>query len=153
MKLNLFSKMSEMFRHSFPKRTPEPEIVTEQPHVAEHPVEDVDDRHIEQVRRFLLKDDKLIGKPFNRHPEIRIVCVDNFVGAFLFFLRMCDQRLLIFNQRAGHLWCTANFPNGSGKLSFTDKITCRNKAVIAILKVECLAIRPQISEIRFQVKH
>ena len=39
-------------------------------------------------------------------------------------------------RQVGHLDCTATFPDGNGSLTCTDRITCHNKVVIAILKVE-----------------
>lgn len=108
---------------------------------------------LKQAQRFLFKKGKPIGKPFGRHTEVRIVYVNNFVESFLFFLRLCDQRLLTYRHRGGHLNCTAVFPDGSGHLTFTDKVTCRNKAVVAVLKLEISGMQSQLSEIRFEIKH
>lgn len=111
------------------------------------------DNCVKQAQYFLFKEGKPIGKPFGRHPEIRIVYVNNFVESFLFFLRLCDQRLLTYRQTGGHLDCTAAFPDGNGSLTFTDRATCRNKSVIAVLKVEISGLHPRLSEIRFEIKH
>lgn len=71
---------------------------------------------------FLLRNNKPVGKPFSYyHPEIRIVHVGSFVNAFLFFLRMCDQRLLTYRQTGEYLHCTAVF---------------RMKAVICISRIK-----------------
>lgn len=106
-----------------------------------------------QAQCFLFKEGRPIGKPFGRRSEIRIVYVNNFVESFLFFLRLCDQRLLDCRRVGGHLTCTAVFPDGNGSLTFTDKVSCRNKAVIAILKIEVSGLQPRLSEIRFETKH
>lgn len=161
MKLNFFKRMAEKVREPllFTKLEEtlseiEPDtVVTAKDDMEEPTSEKPDDRSTEQVRLCLLKNNKPIGKPFNRNSAIRIVYVDNFVGAFLFFLRTCDQRLLSYSHSEDYLNCTANFTDGSGKLSFTDKVACRNKAVIAVMKVEITDLEPQISEIRFEVKH
>lgn len=168
MGLSFFDKMAERFRKppsvdlspvltveepvidtaSIEKEPTEKDIPPELENKAENSI------HVEQIRRLLLRNEKVIGKPFNsRSPEIRIYYVDNFVGAFIFFLRLCDQRLLTYKQISDHLYCTAVFPDGSGNLSFTDKIKCRDKAVIAILKVEVADLKSKICEIRFKVKH
>ena len=100
-----------------------------------------------------MKDNKLVGKPLSSyHPEIRIIHVDSFVNAFLFFLRMCDQRLLTYRQTGEHLHCTAVFPDESGNLYFTNKVTCRNKEnTVAVLKIDYMGLKPRISEIRFEL--
>ena len=131
MKLNFFGRLAEKVRLSFKKE--KREIVPET-------IRQDSDHCVKQAQCFLFKGGKPIGKPFGRHPEIRIVYVDNFVESFLFFLRLCDQRLLTYRQVGGHLDCTAAFPGGSEFLTFTDRVTCRNKAVIAVLKVAILSL-------------
>lgn len=102
---------------------------------------------------FFLRNNKPVGKPFSYyHPEIRIVHVGSFVNAFLFFLRMCDQRLLTYRQTGEYLHCTAVFPDESGNLYFTNKVTCRNKEnTVAVLKIDYVGLKPKITEIRFEL--
>lgn len=102
---------------------------------------------------FLLRNNKPVGKPFSYyHPEIRIVHVGSFVNAFLFFLRMCDQRLLTYRQTGEYLHCTAVFPDESGNLYFTNKVTCRNREnTVAVLKIDYVGLKPKITEIRFEL--
>lgn len=112
-----------------------------------------DSIYVEQVRRLLISENRTVGKPFSiQNPDIRIVYIDSFVGAFIYFLHLCDQRLLTYQQVDNHLYCKAVFPDGSGELLFTDKVRCHNKAVIAVLKVRVPVLKPKISEIRFEVK-
>lgn len=73
------------------------------------------------------------------HPEVTVI--------FIFFLHLLDLRLLVYRQTGGHLYCSVIFPDGSGSLLFTDKVNCRNKAVIAVLKVDVPVLAPQISEV------
>lgn len=160
MTINFFKRLAEKIRQPFRKQELEPvpvpiekeKLTTEEP-----ATKDADTacsgKHTKQVREFLFKGNEPIGKPFGRRTEIRVLYVNSFVEAFLFFLRLCDQRLLDCRQTENHLDCHATFPDGSGKLAFTDKVTCRNKAVIAMLKIEICGLQPQISEIRFEVKH
>ena len=175
MKLNLFKRLTEKIRQPFRKE--EPEVISETDAVVKVET-DVDaetdavvevetgveakpenspgansDNCVKQAQYFLFKGGKPIGKPFGRRSEIRIVYVNNFVESFLLFLRLCDQRLLTYRQTGGHLDCTAAFPDGNGSLTFTDRVACRNKAVIAVLKVEISGLQPRLSEIRFEIKH
>lgn len=167
MKLNFFQRLADKFRQPFKKG--EPQAVTETVADAGTLIEAEADtfagpepedkpgaysgNSVKQAQYFLFKAGKPIGKPFGRRSEIRIVYVNNFVEAFLFFLRLCDQRLLDYRQTGGHLDCTATFPDGNGHLVFTDRATCRSKAVIAVLKVEITGLQPRLSEIRFEIKH
>lgn len=144
MKLKFIERLAEKVRLPFKKE--KREVVPETVHQDS-------DNCVKQAQCFLFKGGKPIGKPFGRHPEIRIVYVNNFVESFLFFLRLCDQRLLTYRQTGGHLDCTAAFPGGREFLTFTDRVTCRNKAVIAVLKVEICGLQPRLSEIRFEIKH
>lgn len=159
MKLNFFKRLVEKIRQPFKKEEPEiiPDPVVEVDAEAEAepeaPSKESSDNCVKQAHYFLFKGGKPIGKPFGRRAEIRIVYVNNFVESFLFFLRLCDQRLLTYRQTGGHLDCTATFPDGNGSLTFTDRATCRNKAVIAVLKVEISGLQPKLSEIRFEIKH
>lgn len=151
MKLNFFKRLAEKVRQPFKKENPEtPPIIAEVPEVV---AENTSDNCVKQAQCFLFKAGKPIGKSFGRRSEIRIVYVNNFVESFLFFLRLCDQRLLTYCQKDGHLDCTATFPDGKGSLTFTDKATCRNKAVIAVLKIAISGLQPRLSEIRFEIKH
>ncbi|WP_455671597.1 hypothetical protein [Phocaeicola sp.] len=163
MKMNFFKWLAEKIRQPFKKEEP-PSIfapiekeATEPQSATESAEENAEPRrsgkYTKQAQNCLFKDKAPIGKPFGHRAEIRVLYVNNFVEAFLFFLRMCDQRLLDYRQAGGHLSCHATFPDGSGKLAFTDKVTCRNKAVIAVLKIEICGLQPQISEIRFELKH
>ena len=164
MKLTFFKRVGEKIRHPFRKENTETVVVSEA--VPQLEVDNADEITInepsvamsavkcaEQARYFLLKDNKLVGKPLSSyHPEIRIIHVDSFVNAFLFFLRMCDQRLLTYRQTREHLHCTAVFPDESGNLYFTNKVTCRNKEnTVAVLKIDYMGLKPRISEIRFEL--
>lgn len=166
MKQNFFKQLADFLRQLFKKEEKEATfVIAEQQEaiaetetaVEEKAVKDIardtSEKCVKQMRCFLFKGDKPIGKPFGRRSEIRVVYVNNFVESFQFFLRLCDQRLLTFRQTGGHLDCTATFPDGSGNLTFTDKVTCRNKAVIAVLKIEIISLQSQLSEIRFEIKH
>lgn len=178
MKLSFFKRLAEQICQPFKKEKPEtiPETVAEAVIVNEVETdflieaESADETEVvaaepesipgtssencvKQARYFLFKEGKPIGKPFGHRSEIRIVYVNNFVESFLFFLRLCDQRLLTYRQAGGHLDCTAAFPEGNGSLTFTDRNTCHNKEVIAVLKVEISGLRPRLSEIRFEIKH
>ena len=153
MKLNFFKRLAEKVR--LPSKTEEKETVTA---IAEQQTttvetENVSGNCVKQAQNFLYNGNKPIGKPFGRRTEIRIVYVNNFTEAFLFFLRLCDQRLLDYRQTGDHVDCTAAFPNGEGTLAFTDKVNCRNKAVIAVLKIQITGLQPRLSEIRFEIKH
>lgn len=178
MKMNFFKRLAEKvcqpFRKTKPEVSPiigeeseidagtEDALVTEEKDAIVAATEDIlpeadtvnaPGNCMKQAQCFLFKEGKPIGKPFGRRSEIRIVYVNNFVESFLFFLRLCDQRLLDCRRVGGHLNCTAVFPDGNGRLTFTDKVSCRNKAVIAILKIEMSGLQPQLSEIRFEIKH
>lgn len=170
--MNFFKRLAEKVRQPFRKAEPEVSPIieekeeidagTEEAIVAEAevslPAAETDTANtsgncMKQAQCFLFKEGKPIGKPFGRRSEIRTVYVNNFVESFLFFLRLCDQRLLDCRRVGGHLNCTAVFPDGSGSLTFTDKVSCRCKAVIAILKIETSGLQPQLNEIRFEIKH
>lgn len=164
MNMKFFQRLAEKIRRSFGKdklRTTAPDERQRQPlPEVEKPSATVvtnssiaADNCVKQACNFLYKGDKPIGKSFGRRSEIRVVYVNSFVEAFLFFLRLCDQRLLSCRQKCGHLDCSAVFPDGRGSLFFTDKVRCRNKAVIALLKIEIKELQPQLSEIRFEIKH
>lgn len=163
MKLTFFKRMGEKIRHPFRKEIPKtiPVVETAPQPVADNATEATAeessvirsaDQCGEQARYFLLRNNKPVGKPFSYyHPEIRIVHVGSFVNAFLFFLRMCDQRLLTYRQTGEYLHCTAVFPDESGNLYFTNKVTCRNKEnTVAVLKIDYVGLKPKITEIRFE---
>lgn len=165
MNLNFISKATDKLRKVLSKEQSsiskdveeETEILVEQSPGELLPVSPkvspADSIYVKQVRQLLIRDEKVVGKPFNaRNPEIRVVPVDSFVGAFVFFLRLCDQRLLTYQLTGDHFQSSIVFPDGNGKLSFTDKVKCRNKAVIAVLKVEVTTLEPKICEIRFEIK-
>ena len=96
MKLTFFKRVGEKIRHPFRKENTETVVVSEavpQPEVdnaAEITINEPSvamsaDKCAEQARYFLLKDNKLVGKPLSSyHPEIRIIHVDSFVNAFVF---------------------------------------------------------------------
>lgn len=164
MKLTFFKRMGEKIRHPFRKEIPKtiPVVETAPQPVADNATEATAeessvirsaDQCGEQARYFLLRNNKLVGKPFSYyHPEIRIVHVGSFVNAFLFFLRMCDQRLLTYRQTGEYLHCTAVFPDESGNLYFTNKVTCRNREnTVAVLKIDYVGLKPKITEIRFEL--
>lgn len=159
MKLNFFKRLVDLFRQPFKKEKPETvaeAVIVDEAETAAKPggiPRTGSENCMKQARYFLFKEGRPIGRPFGRRSEIRIVYVNNFVESFLFFLRLCDQRLLTYRQAGGHLDCTATFPDGSGRLIFTDRTTCRNKAVIAVLKLEINGLYPRLSEIRFEIKH
>lgn len=136
MKLNFFKTIREIFCKRCQREVPCVET------------------SLEQIHCLLIRDGKVVGKPFSsRRPEIRIIYVDNFVGAFLYFLRLCDQRFLNYQQTTGdYFYCTAVFPDGKGRLSFTDKVNFRNKKVVAVLKIEMETLKSRICEIRFETK-
>lgn len=113
--MTFFKRMGEKIRHPFRKEIPKTILVVE---TAPQPIADNTteataeessvirsaDQCGEQARYFLLRNNKPVGKPFSYyHPEIRIVHVGSFVNAFLFFLRMCDQRLLTYRQTGEYL--------------------------------------------------
>ena len=160
----VFKRMGEKIRHPFRKEIPKtiPVVETAPQPVADNATEaTVEESSVirsadqcgEQARYFLLRNNKPVGKPFSYyHPEIRIVHVGSFVNAFLFFLRMCDQRLLTYRQTGEYLHCTAVFPDESGNLYFTNKVTCRNKEnTVAVLKIDYVGLKPKITEIRFEL--
>lgn len=94
--INFFQTGGEKIRHPFRKENTETVVVSEavpQPEVdnaAEITINEPSvtmpaDKCAEQARYFLLKDNKLVGKPLSSyHPEIRIIHVDSFVNAFCF---------------------------------------------------------------------
>lgn len=94
--INFFKRVGEKIRHPFRKENTETVVVLEavpQPEVdnaAEITINEPSvamsaDKCAEQARCFLLKDNKLVGKPLSSyHPEIRIIHVDSFVNAFCF---------------------------------------------------------------------
>ncbi|SEF52957.1 hypothetical protein [Parabacteroides chinchillae] len=99
---------------------------------------------------FLLKNQSPIGKAKSkRHPEIRIIKVSSFTDAYLFFLRMCDQRLLETRKAADYLYYSVTFPNGKGYIELSDKVGNIHKNTVAILKVKIPDLKPIFSEIRF----
>lgn len=167
MKLHFISKTTDRLRRIFSKK-PLPSAMTEEianetgkaaknrsRRSSQSSVKSISEEshYVKQLRYLLIKNGKATGKPFKKKtPEIRIIDVDNFTGAFIYFLHLCDQRLLTYQVTGSHLYCLAEFPDGSGKLSFTDHAKCRNKSVVAVLKIEAETLKPKICEIRFEVK-
>lgn len=157
MKLNLWQKRKEPLRNFFRRKSKVSlEKIVDKPVRREEyqsPGLAKESPYVRQVRCLLLADKKTNNPSLkNRHPEIRKVRIGNFAEAFVYFLHFCDQRLLIYRNTGSHLYCSAVFPDGSGKLSFTDKVKGRHKAVIAILKLEIEGLQPQIQEIQFEIK-
>lgn len=101
-------------------------------------------------RHFLLKGGNPVGRSRSRrHPDIRCVTVDNFTGAYRFFIRLCDQRLIVFRQVAGVMHYELKLSDGTVIFDLTDKTTGRPQGTVAVLRINKEKSGVQIKEIEF----
>ena len=103
-----------------------------------------------QARRFLYKEGSPVGRlRSHRHPDIRCIPVRNFAEAYCFFIRLCDQRLIVLRQAAGILHYECRLADGTVLFDLTDRIRGKPQGTIAVLKINWAEFDAQIAEIEF----
>lgn len=141
----LLKILPDFIRQLFARKTPAAPSI---------PAQTVDEEDWLQARYFLMKDGKAVGVPYSsRRPEIRVVYVADFVEAFQFFLRLCNQSRLSTSRKAGYWMCIASSSGGARLFSFSNRSIGLDQEVIAILRVETEEFIFPLKEIRFRKKN
>lgn len=120
------------------------------PAVMELPNDVVSLDYFVQARHFLYKEGRPVGRPRSRrHPDIRCIQVDSFSQAYCFFLRLCDQRQVVFRRVAGYFHFELKHSDKTVIFDLTDKISGKPQGTLAILKINKEETDIPITEIEF----
>lgn len=103
-----------------------------------------------QARHFLYKEGRPVGRPRSRrHPNIRCIQVDGFSEAYCFFLRLCDQRQIVFRRAAGYFHFELKHSDKTVIFDLTDKISGKPQGTLAVLKINKEETDIPMTEIEF----
>lgn len=102
---------------------------------------------LKRIEYVLCPDQKPIGKP-GASADVRIVEVKDFSDAQAYLLRMCPQREIKEEKKAGNFYYTYTLPEGKGSLVLTDKVKTGSKE-IAVLEVGVEGIKNKVKQVRF----
>lgn len=104
---------------------------------------------VKRIEFVLCPDGKPLGTPLSAAaPDVRVVKVKDFSDAQAYLLRMCPQREIREEKKAGNFYYTYDFPDGKGKLVLTDKVKAGTKEV-AVLEVTVESLKGKVKEVRF----
>lgn len=116
----------------------------------ELPEDNISSDYSVQARRFLYNEGHPVGRPCNhRRPDIRRIEVNSFTEAYCFFLRLCDQRQIVFRQAAGYFHYELKYSDKTVIFDLTDKIGGKPQGTLAVLMINEEEIDMPMTEIEF----
>lgn len=104
---------------------------------------------LKRIEFVLCPDQKPVGQAeATVTPDVRIVSVKDFSDAQAYLLRMCPQKEIKEEKKAGNFYYTYTLPEGKGTLVLTDKVKAGTKEV-AVLNVEVVSLKGKVKQVKF----